>query len=132
MFDKSLALAEAHKDPYEYAQTQLLRGQIGLECGWPDAEQQVAEARESLHALTVQHSNATTEEAAAAESTTLSLVDRFGTVLDSGRRIASALSPADVFTEVRQRGPASAARRTVSAAPRHADGRAAADRTFRG
>ena len=31
------------------------------------------------------------------ESTTLSLVDRFGTVLDSGRKIAAALSPAAVY-----------------------------------
>ncbi|MHB0955178.1 MAG: ATP-binding protein [Pirellulaceae bacterium] len=100
MFDKSLAMAQAHKDPYEYALTLLLRGEIGLDCGWPEAEQQVAEARKSLHALTVSHGGTTTSEAGA-ESTTLSLVDRFGTVLDSGRRIALALSPKDVFTEVR-------------------------------
>ena len=35
------------------------------------------------------------------ESATLSLVDRFGTVLDSGRKIAAALSPRIVFDEVR-------------------------------
>ena len=64
----------------------------------------------------------------AAESTTLSLVDRFGTVLDSGRRIASALSPADVFAEVRHaaqhllRGEQCRLLRIV------ADGQTAADR----
>ena len=36
-----------------------------------------------------------------AGSATLSLVDRFGTVLDSGRKIAAALSPAIIFREVR-------------------------------
>jgi two-component system sensor kinase len=35
----------------------------------------------------------------ASEPTTLSLIDRFGTVLDSGRRIAAALSPDAVFHE---------------------------------
>jgi len=101
MFDKSLALAQAHKDPFEYAQTLLLRGQVGLECGWPDAERQIAQAQESLHALTVQRCGAKPDAPGAAGSTTLSLVDRFGTVLDSGRRIASALSASDVFNEVR-------------------------------
>ena len=51
MFDKSLALAKAHKDPFEYAQTPVLRGQVGLECGWPDAAQQIAEAQEALGTL---------------------------------------------------------------------------------
>ncbi|MHB8971643.1 MAG: ATP-binding protein [Pirellulaceae bacterium] len=100
-FDKSLALAKAHKDPYEYAHTQLLHGQVGLECGWPDAAQQLTEARESLQSLTVPHSRVTTDDRDPVESTTLSLVDRFDTVLDSGRRIASALSPENVFAEVR-------------------------------
>ena len=131
-FDKSLALAKAHKDPYEFAQTQLLRGQIGLECGWPDAEQQLTEARESLQTLTVQHSRVTTDEADAAKSTTLSLVDRFDTVLDSGRRIASALSPEHVFTEVRHaaqhllRGERCRLLRVIQL------GQTAADRAFRG
>ncbi|MCU0962092.1 MAG: ATP-binding protein [Pirellulaceae bacterium] len=101
MFDRSLALAEAIHDPYEHAQTLLLRGEVGLECGWPDAPQQVAAAQEALAALRRQRSGAATTDSAGNDTTTLSLVDRFGTVLDSGRRIASTLAPTDVFAEVR-------------------------------
>ncbi len=103
LFDKSLALAKTLQDPLEQAQTLLMRGQVGLECGWPRAAQQIADAQEMLNALTLPRTDtdSTADDAAAANSATLSLVDRFGTVLDSGRRIASALSPTDVFDEVR-------------------------------
>lgn len=101
MFDKSLALAQAHKDPYEYALTLLARGQAGQEADWPDAATQIAEAQEALGALAIQRQGAHTLEGTNSDSTTLSLVDRFGTVLDFGRRIASALSRQDVFAEVR-------------------------------
>ncbi len=102
MFAKSLALARSMGASHEYALTLKARSEIGLEAGWPDSAMQLAEATELLGELALQHSAVSAEEADIAESTTLSLVDRFGTVLDSGRKIASALSPDDVFAEVRQ------------------------------
>ena len=102
MFSKSLALARSLGERHEYALSLKHRGEIGLECGWPGAAEQLAEAQELLGELTVARSGVAQDEISTPDSATLSLVDRFGTVLDSGRKIGSALSPQDVFAEVRQ------------------------------
>lgn len=102
LLDKALALAEALKDPVEFAETQLLRGQIGTQCGWRDAKWLVEVGQHALCSLRVLPGKAAHVDATADDSSTLSLVDRFGTVLDSGRRLASSLSPEDVFAEVRR------------------------------
>ncbi len=101
MFSKALALARSMGESYEYALTLKARSEIGLEAGWPDAAEQLAEANQLLGELSIQRPATGSDESEGTDSATLSLVDRFDTVLDSGRKIASALAPSDVFTEVR-------------------------------
>ena len=101
LFDRSEAVAREHAAQYELAQTLLARGRIGREAGWPDAERQIADAQTALLALAASpDEDRRRTSAAAAEPTTLSLVDRFDTVLDSGRMIVSALSKASIYQEV--------------------------------
>ncbi len=102
MFNKSLALARSLGERHEYALTLKQRAKIGLECQWPDSAEQLAEAQELLSELTAHGLVTSHDDPNTTDSATLSLVDRFGTVLDSGRQIASALSPDCVFAEVRQ------------------------------
>jgi signal transduction histidine kinase len=79
----------------------LDRGRVGRELGWPDADENVAEAERAL----VRFREAL--EASAPESTggsplpaTLSLVDRFDAVLTAGRDIASSLNRDAVYQSV--------------------------------
>src|SRR5438477_12284999 len=102
--DESLAVAERQGARFEHAQTLLARGRIGLEVRWPGADEDVKNARQALRALGADFAldEATTQQAAPTKTATLSLVDRFDTVLDAGRRIASALSRKTIFKEVRE------------------------------
>ncbi len=101
--DESLAVAERQGARFEHAQTLLARGRVGLEVGWPAAQEDVVSARQALRALGADFAldEVQTAEPASAKTATLSLVDRFDTVLDAGRRIASALSRDTIFKEVR-------------------------------
>ncbi len=99
--DDSLAVAEQQGAKFEHAQTLLARGRVGMEVDWPGALKDIATACQALHSLGADFA---VDEAHAAETApaTLSLVDRFETVLDAGRRIASALSRKAIFQEVRE------------------------------
>ncbi|HJV09178.1 MAG TPA: response regulator, partial [Acidimicrobiales bacterium] len=65
---------------------------------WPDASTQVAEARRALAELTPE----ATARPADSGQVTLSLLDRFDSLLSVGQQIASALTPAAVHTAVRE------------------------------
>jgi two-component system sensor kinase len=100
---RSLAVAEQQHARFEHALTLLARGRVGVARGRPDAAADLAAARQALAALGADFvrddgpSGSPGEEPA-----TLSLVDRFSTVLDVGRRIASALVPYAVLSAVRE------------------------------
>lgn len=49
--DESLAVAERQGARFEYAQSILARGRIGQQQGWPEAQQDLAIARQSLQSL---------------------------------------------------------------------------------
>src|SRR5262249_44645699 len=96
-FDESLAVAERQGARFEHAQTLLARGRVGLEAGWPGAREDVDAGRQALRALGAEFA---LDKAARAElarpqdrtqvrarPATLSLVDRFDTVLDAGHKI---------------------------------------------
>ena len=102
--DESLTVAERQGARFEHAQTLLARGRVGLEVDWPGAAEDVETARQALRALGADFAldEVTEEEIAPEKTATLSLVDRFDTVLDAGRRIASALSRETIFKEVRE------------------------------
>ncbi|MCH8147608.1 MAG: AAA family ATPase [Planctomycetes bacterium] len=101
--DESLAVADRQDARFEHSQTLLARGRLGTELGWPGAEEDVATARQALRSMGADFAldEAQVAEPEPAETATLSLFDRFDTVLDAGRRIASQLSRKDIFREVR-------------------------------
>ncbi len=98
--DKSLKMAERQGARYEYAQTLLAWGRVGKTLGWPDSEKHSQTATLLLQKMSAPEMTAERSRLADSELTALSLVDRFGTVLDSGRKIAAALSPIAVYREV--------------------------------
>ena len=102
--DESLVVAERQGARFEHAQTLLARSRVGLEVGWPSAEQEAATARQALRSLGADFAldEAQAPQAAPGKTATLSLVDRFDTVLDAGRKIASALTRKAIFKEVRE------------------------------
>ena len=99
----SLAVAERQEARLEHAQTLLARGRVGLELDWPGAEADVTAAQQALRALGADFIlDGAVAEVAILKPATLSLADRFDTVLDAGRRIASALSRTEIFSAVRE------------------------------
>ncbi len=101
LFDESLAVAQRHGARYEYGQTLLARGKVGRELGWPEADRQVAAAEAALREMEISPRGGQARSPASVAPATLSLADRFDTVLDAGRRIASALAPGLIYGEVR-------------------------------
>ncbi|HVL05787.1 MAG TPA: response regulator [Acidimicrobiales bacterium] len=97
-FARSLEAADRQGARYEHAQTLLARGVTGLDLGWPEASSEVARARQALAQLAVHAGPNAAEEA----EVTLSLLDRFDSLLSVGQQIASALTPAAVFNAVRE------------------------------
>ncbi len=99
-FERGLNIAIRQKARYEYAQTLLALGRVERELGWPSAEQHIAEAETALSRLSIATSPADSLESGADSPPTLSLADRFDTVIESGRRIAAALTRPAIYREV--------------------------------
>ena len=100
-FAESLAVAERQGAKYEFARTLLADGQLRQTLAYADADRQIARAQAELSAVAV--SDAGSNSTGLAEQrTTLSLADRFQSVLEDGRKIASALSSASAYEEVRR------------------------------
>jgi two-component system sensor kinase len=101
--DRSLDVADSIGATFDHAQTLLHRGELGLELGWAGAEEELNQARQTLRQI---QDTVHVAEAKSVQTddrpVTLSLADRFETVLDAGRRIASALSRQAIFTAVRE------------------------------
>jgi signal transduction histidine kinase len=76
---------------------------MGRELSWPDAEHDIELAQSLLHGMEAA-SDDRDEDSSASDSIppTLSLIDRFDTVLETGRQIASALSREAIFAAVQQ------------------------------
>jgi signal transduction histidine kinase/tetratricopeptide (TPR) repeat protein len=93
--DRSLAEARRQGARVEEAATLLARGELGALLGWPGAEEEAALARARLYELGAELTPALAERpvAGAAEpmAVTLSLADRFASIVDEGRRVVSAL-----------------------------------------
>jgi len=102
LFDLSLAAARQQGARYEAALTLLVRSRIGVELGWPEAEGQLAAAETEMRVLDASAQSGKADDDARLEPVSLSLADRFDTVLEAGRRIASALSPETIFEEIRR------------------------------
>ena len=108
LLERSLATAERQHARYEHAKTLLARGEVGLALGWPSSAQDLRRATEDLEALGAAESQPNRRgerpdpPGELSATGTLSLADRFSTIVDAGRHIVSALSKDDVFSAARQ------------------------------
>lgn len=94
---RSLHLARRQDARYEFAETLLAAAEIGEQLGWARAEQRRRRAERRIESLIIR---ATSQHAGANnEIVSVSLIDRFDTVLESGRRIASALQQSEIYSE---------------------------------
>lgn len=96
--DRSLAEARSMGARYEYARTAAVRAQLCQELGHLNADEQSREAQQLLAELRPPLESCEQDDLNHAQPS-LSLIDRFGTLLDSGRRIASALSTPVIYQE---------------------------------
>ncbi len=85
LLEQSLAVAERQKAQLERAFTLRMYGQLGREFAWPESEARAAEATIRIREIRqrVQQSG---------QRDSLSLLDRFDTLLEAGRQIVSANS----------------------------------------
>ncbi|MBL9091123.1 MAG: response regulator [Planctomycetaceae bacterium] len=98
---RSMAVAERQGARYEGALSRLVFWQVQSELGLPGAAEQLAAAQAEVRTIEVLAQSAD-QDGEATGKATLSLADRFDTVLDAGRRIASALSAEPIYGEMRQ------------------------------
>lgn len=101
LLKKSLAVAERQGAKYEHALTLLTYGRLCKELGHRGADAKVAAAEAVLRQLVIPLEDLA-QDGRNVATPTLSLADRFDTVLDAGRRIASALTPSTIYGEVRR------------------------------
>ena len=101
--ERSRAVAERLAADHQLALTLIEYGKIGIELGWEDARRCLSEGERRLQPIleNLHYANHQPEDAAA-QGATFSLIDRFGTLLDAGRRIAAAVTEAGIFAETRQ------------------------------
>ncbi|HEV3264461.1 MAG TPA: response regulator, partial [Acidimicrobiales bacterium] len=100
-FDASLAIAQAQGARFEEAQTLQATGRVGIELGWSDATTKLQESEALLTELRpVRVSSHPSAEMS--PPPTLGLADRFSTLLEVGRFIASLSAPEDVYDAVQE------------------------------
>lgn len=85
----SVRAAQAQSAKYESLQSELVLQQVRVERDYPDAREMLKKVEEGYSAFN-------NEQLPARVPTSLSLVDRFDSLLESGRKIASATEPADI------------------------------------
>ncbi|MBA2114207.1 ATP-binding protein [Bremerella alba] len=96
LFDKAFEKAKQLGAIYEQALTLQHRSQVGQSARWKDAIDDERESQRLFDELTIEQETESTRDC---QLGTLSLVDRFDTVLHVGRRIASALSTDKIYEE---------------------------------
>jgi diguanylate cyclase (GGDEF)-like protein len=96
LLDRSLRIAEQQGAAREYALTLRARGELGVALGWPEGSTEHARARWLLDPAKAESASRSEQEP------TLSLADRFATLLDAGRSIASGLTRDAVFAAVHE------------------------------
>jgi signal transduction histidine kinase/CheY-like chemotaxis protein/tetratricopeptide (TPR) repeat protein len=98
--EKSLKIAGKQGARYERAQTLCVMGQIGREMHWSDADQLLAEGEAQRRDMAI-NDGKLRDQLVFKEGVSPSLVDRFESVLEFGRRITAALSLDTVFSETK-------------------------------
>ncbi|MGV3605396.1 MAG: ATP-binding protein [Planctomycetaceae bacterium] len=98
-FLQSLTLAKKQQAMAEVAETLLDRSRVGQVAGWSNWEADAAEARNLQKSLELQSQSQKILQKEVGQLNSLSLADRFDSVLAAGHRIASALSQKKIFEE---------------------------------
>lgn len=98
-FQQSLSLARQQQAMAEVVETLTDRSRVGQVAGWPTWESDAAEAQELRKSLELQSQTTKLLSKEAGQLNSLSLADRFDSVLAAGHRIASALSQRKIFEE---------------------------------
>ena len=102
LFRRSIAVAQRQGARYELALSRRALWQTAAELGQAGAARAAEAAVAEVQTLELAAWAAATGDAASTGRATHSLADRFDTVLDAGRRIASALSEQTIIEEMRQ------------------------------
>jgi two-component system sensor kinase len=102
LLQKSVEVCRKQGAHYETALTSFVMGKLKLELGHSDAWQELRSAEAVIESLTIRSTSEGDGSKAIRAVATLSLADRFDTVLDAGRHIASALSTETIFKEVQR------------------------------
>ena len=106
LLERSLTVATEQGARQECAQTRVAQAEIDAAMARPGAAEELERTRRALAEFQPPGAPESAAEApasaAAIPGVTLSLADRFTTVLDAGRRIASALTEDAVFAAVRE------------------------------
>ncbi len=93
-FERAIQKALGQRATIEHAQSVVLRQEYGRELGWQTDVTEFAEASDLLSRVQLVGERVN-------ESGSLSLFDRFDSLLASGRRIATSVLPKEIFEEVR-------------------------------
>jgi len=102
LLGRSLAVAGEQGARHELAQTLVARGTVGLAAGWPGAQADLDAGRNALAELELPGAALDDVDPGTPPERMLSLADRFETLLETGRHIASALTRDDVFAAVHE------------------------------
>ncbi len=100
---KSFSVAEKQSAKFESALSLRELGKIGMEVGWKGAAKLQIVAQRTIDQIQGD-AKQIIENGKGKEVATISLVDRFSSVLESGRRIASALEKGAIYTESQSAG----------------------------
>ncbi len=95
--DKSLEVAAVQQSRYEHAQSMLVKANLGQEFGWAIDSQHLQEAHAVLAELQISHDPLLPTQMTDTPTPSLSLADRFETILESGRKIATGLTESVIY-----------------------------------
>ena len=98
---RSIKVAQRQNAAYDEAESQRWLGELGSGHNWPSSKQHLDDGLRKLNHLHLEHGTVVVSRDAE-QTVTVSLADRFDTILDVGRRIASALSDTEVNRQTRQ------------------------------
>ena len=101
LLERSAAIARKQSARDELAQTLVAHDRLAAELGWTQRGERHTEAGSPSDPGDASVSDSVKLRQAATGTPTFSLMDRFDTLLDSGRAIASALSPETIYSTAR-------------------------------
>ena len=89
-FNRSLKIARKQKADFEVATTILVQNEFALELGWVNNASELKDAVEFVSKVKLSMSNHD-------PSKSISLLDRFGSLLEVGREISTSILPTDIY-----------------------------------